>query len=71
MEAKQRSEFSTGELQLIAYLAILRENRRKAGKANLIPKAFIVMALVSDLSVSKMMGPFCSLQPGILKLEEG
>ena len=36
LEAKQRSEFSSGESQLIAYLAILRENRRKAGKTNII-----------------------------------
>lgn len=34
--AKQRSEFSYKESQLIAYLAILRENRRKAGKTNII-----------------------------------
>ena len=40
MEAKQRSEFSTGESQLIAYLAILRENRRKAGKTNIITQGF-------------------------------
>lgn len=36
LEAKQRSEFSSGESQLIAYLAILRGNRRKAGKTNVI-----------------------------------
>jgi len=36
MEAKQRSEFSKGESQLIAYLAILRENRLRARKTNII-----------------------------------
>lgn len=36
LEAKQRSEFSSGESQLIAYLAILRANRLKAGKTNII-----------------------------------
>ena len=40
VEAKQRSEFSTGESQLITCLAILRENRRKAGKANIITQGF-------------------------------
>ena len=40
VEAKQRSEFSTGESQLIAYLAILRENRRRAGKTNIITQGF-------------------------------
>ena len=40
MEAKQRSEFSTGESQLITYLAILREHRRRAGKTNLITQGF-------------------------------
>lgn len=34
VEAKQRSEFSKGEAQLTAYLAILRENRRRAKKVN-------------------------------------
>lgn len=36
LEAKQGSEFGSGESQLIAYLAILRENRRKAGRTNII-----------------------------------
>jgi len=40
MEAKQRSEFSKGEAQLIAYLAILRENRRRARKTNIITQGF-------------------------------
>jgi len=40
MEAKQRSEFSKGEAQLIAYLAILRENRVRAKKTNLITQGF-------------------------------
>ena len=40
VEAKQRSEFSTGESQLIAYLAILRENHRRAGKINIITQGF-------------------------------
>ncbi|KAL2056961.1 hypothetical protein ABVK25_002700 [Lepraria finkii] len=40
VEAKQRSEFGAGESQLIAYLAILRENRRKAGKTNIITQGF-------------------------------
>lgn len=34
METKQRSEFSKGEAQLIVYLVILHENRRKAKKVN-------------------------------------
>ena len=36
MKAKQKSQFGSGESQLIAYLAILRENRRQAGKTNII-----------------------------------
>ncbi|KAK3174086.1 hypothetical protein OEA41_001330 [Lepraria neglecta] len=40
VEAKQRSEFGAGESQLIAYLAILRENRRKAGKTDIITQGF-------------------------------
>ena len=40
MEAKQRSEFSKGEAQLIAYLAILRENRLRARKTNIITQGF-------------------------------
>jgi hypothetical protein len=40
IEAKQRSEFSKGEAQLIAYLAILRENRLRAGKTNTITQGF-------------------------------
>jgi hypothetical protein len=42
MEAKQRSEFSKGEAQLIAYLAILRENRLKARKPNIITQGFFL-----------------------------
>ncbi len=38
--AKQRSEYSYGESQLIAYLAILREKRRKAGRTNIITQCF-------------------------------
>lgn len=34
IEVKQRSEFSKGEAQLTANLAILRENRRRAKKVN-------------------------------------
>ncbi|KAL8819880.1 MAG: hypothetical protein Q9191_007638 [Dirinaria sp. TL-2023a] len=40
VQAKQRSELSTGESQLITYLAILRENRRRAGKTNTITQGF-------------------------------
>jgi hypothetical protein len=40
MEAKQRSEFSKGEAQLIAYLAILREHRLRAKKTNIITQGF-------------------------------
>jgi hypothetical protein len=40
MDAKQRSEFSKGEAQLIAYLAILRENRQRARKTNIITQGF-------------------------------
>jgi hypothetical protein len=40
IEAKQRSEFSKGKAQLIAYLAILRENRLRAGKTNIITQGF-------------------------------
>lgn len=40
VEAKQRSEFGAGESQLIAYLAILREKRLKAGKTNIITQGF-------------------------------
>ena len=38
--AKQRSEFSSGESELITYLAILREKRRRAGKTDLITQGF-------------------------------
>jgi hypothetical protein len=40
MEAKQRTEFSKGEPQLIAYLAILRENRLRAKKTNITTQGF-------------------------------
>jgi len=40
IEAKQRSEFSKGEAQLIAYLAILRESRLRAKKTNIITQGF-------------------------------
>lgn len=40
VEAKQRTEIGSGEPQLLAYLAILRENRRKAGKTNAITQGF-------------------------------
>ena len=40
IEAKQRSEFSKGEAQLIAYLAILREHRLRARKTNIITQGF-------------------------------
>jgi hypothetical protein len=37
---KRRSDFSNEESQLIVYLAIQRENRRKAGKTNIITQGF-------------------------------
>lgn len=40
IEAKQRSEFSNGETQLITYLAILRENRLRAKKRNVRTQGF-------------------------------
>jgi hypothetical protein len=40
MKAKQPSEFSKGEVQLLAYLSILREIRRKAGKTNTDTQGF-------------------------------
>jgi hypothetical protein len=40
MVAKQRSEFGKGEAQLIAYLAILRENRLRAKKVNITTQGF-------------------------------
>ena len=38
--AKQRPEFSHREAQLITYLAILREARRRMGKANTVTQGF-------------------------------
>lgn len=38
--AKQRSEFSRGEAQLIAYLAILRETCLRAKKTNIVSQGF-------------------------------
>ncbi len=40
IEAKQESEFSKGKAQLITYLAILRENRLRAKKTNIITQGF-------------------------------
>jgi hypothetical protein len=40
IEMKRRSEFSKGEAQLIAYLAILRENRLRTKKTNIITQGF-------------------------------
>ncbi len=40
LEAKKKSEFGSGQSQLIAYLAIIRENRRKAGRTNKITQGF-------------------------------
>jgi len=51
IKAKQRSEFSKGEAQLIAYLAILRENCLRARKTNIITQGFYsdVQSLTSTL----------------------
>jgi hypothetical protein len=40
VEAKSRSEYSKGEVQLLTYLAILREKRRQAGKTNIATQGF-------------------------------
>ncbi|KAI9764380.1 MAG: hypothetical protein M1840_008518 [Geoglossum simile] len=40
VEAKTRSEYSKGEAQLLAYLAILREKRLQAGKTNVATQGF-------------------------------
>ncbi|KAI4127080.1 MAG: hypothetical protein LQ338_003399 [Usnochroma carphineum] len=40
IEAKKRSGIGRGEAQLLAYLAIIRENRRKAGKINTTTQGF-------------------------------
>lgn len=40
LEAKQRTEFSSSKSQLLAYLAILWENRHKSGKTNIITQGF-------------------------------
>lgn len=40
VEAKQRATFGAGESQLLAYLAILRENGRRAGKINTMAQGF-------------------------------
>jgi hypothetical protein len=40
IEAKQRSEFSKGESQLLAYLCILRETRRRTNKINTDVRGF-------------------------------
>lgn len=40
IEAKKFTEFSEGELQLVAYLAILRENRKRANKMNSVTQGF-------------------------------
>jgi hypothetical protein len=56
IEAKQESEFSKGKAQLIAYLAILRENRLRARKTNIVTQGFTVTARSLDLSASERMG---------------
>lgn len=40
LEMKQRSEFSHGEVQLITFLAILRENCLRAKKNNIVTQGF-------------------------------
>ena len=40
MEAKQRAAFGSGESQLVAYLAILREKRKRAEKINIVTQGF-------------------------------
>lgn len=40
VEAKKYPEFSKGEFQLVAYLAILRENRKRANKINSMTQGF-------------------------------
>ncbi|KAI9786471.1 MAG: hypothetical protein M1839_006931 [Geoglossum umbratile] len=40
VEAKTRSEYSKGEAQLLAYLAILREKRLRASKTNVATQGF-------------------------------
>ena len=60
LEAKRRSEFISGESQLIAYLAILRELSRNAGKRNLITQGvysdgtrFAFICIKHDCSVEE------------------
>ena len=40
VEAKKRSELMQGQAQLLAYLCILREHRRRAGKTNTVIQGF-------------------------------
>lgn len=60
MEAKQRSEFSKGEAQLTAYLAILRENRRRAKKVNYRTQGFY--------SDGTRFGFLCITEEGVVRL---
>lgn len=74
VEVKQRAEFSSGESQLVAYLAILRENRRRAGKTNIVTQGFYSdgtrfgFICIKDSGAIMMSPPFDIQADGGLKM---
>lgn len=73
IEAKKYSEFSEGECQLVAYLAIMRENRKRANKINSITQGFYSDGLrfgfvhITEDGIVKISGTFDVRLPGGLK----
>lgn len=71
IEAKKYSDFSKGECQLVAYLAIMRENRKRAKKINSITQGFYSDGLrfafvhISEDGTVKISGTFIDYRGGL------
>ena len=73
IERKKYSEFSKGECQLVAYLAIMRENWKRANKINAITQGFYSDGLrfafvhITEDGIVELSGTFDVRLPGGLK----
>ena len=73
IEAKKSSDFSKGEYQLVAYLAIMRENRKRAKKINSTTQGFysdgqrFAFVHITEDGTVKISGTFDIRLPGALK----
>lgn len=73
IEAKKISDFGKGEYQLVAYLAIMRENRKRAKKINSTTQGFysdgqrFAFVHITEDGTVKISGTFDIRLPGALK----